>query len=143
MNYLKLSCLLVFIFFSLYSCTEKKNAIGDSLFPQMAAVDSIQVLFYDKEDEDRFFTYLVNSDPSKISALINDLRYDTIAPVSCTRQGKIYCFVDGAIYNTVYFNLDCQVPHFRYIKNARLYHFPMSASNRQQLQTWKKEAIAP
>lgn len=125
------------------SCAEKKNAIGDSLFPQMAAVDSIQVLFYDKEDEDRFFTFLVNSDPSKINGLINDLRYYTIAPVTCTRQGKIYCFVDGAIYNTVYFNLDCQVPHFRYIKNARLYHFAMSPANRQQLQTWKKEAIAP
>jgi hypothetical protein len=126
-----------------FSCAENKKAIGDSLFPQMAAVDSIQVLFYDKEDEDRFYTYLINSDSSKISGLINDLRYDTIAPVSCTRQGKIYCFVDGAIYNTVYFNLDCKIPHFRYIKNARLYHFPMSGENRQQLAIWRNEAIAP
>jgi hypothetical protein len=126
-----------------FSCTEKKHPIGDSLFPKMKSVDSIQVLYYDKENEDRFFTYLVNSDPSKISGLINDLRADTLAPVSCSRQGKIYCFVEGSIYNTVYFNLDCQVPHFRYIKNAKLFHFSMSAASRLQLLEWKKQAVSP
>ena len=136
--------LLLFVFFiGFFSCTEKKHPIGDSLFPKMQSVDSIQVLYYDKENEDRFFTYLVNSDPSKISDFINDLRFDTLAPVSCSRQGKIFCFAGGAIYNTVYFNLDCQIPHFRTIKNAKLYHFPMSAASRRQLLEWKKQAVSP
>lgn len=135
--------LFVAVSIFLYSCSEKKAPIGDRLFPKMAGVDSIQVLFYDKEEEDRYFTYLVNSDSAKISMLVEHLRYDTIGPVSCSRQGKIYCFVDGSIYNTVYFNLNCQVPHFRYIKNARLYHFPMSAASRLQLGEWKKLAVAP
>jgi hypothetical protein len=135
--------LLLGFLIGFFSCTEKKHPIGDSLFPKMMTVDSIQILYYDKENEDRFFTYLVNSDPSKISGFINDLRFDTLAPVSCSRQGKIYCFAEGAIYNTVYFNLDCQIPHFRTIKNAKLYHFPMSAASKRQLLEWKKQAVSP
>ena len=127
---------------ALNACTDQKSPIGDSLFPKMKTVDSIQILYYDKENEDRFFTYLVNSDPSKISGLINDLRFDTMAPVPCSRQGKIYCFIKGTIYNTVYFNLDCQVPHFRTIKNAKLYHFPMSDASRYQLLECNKQAVS-
>jgi hypothetical protein len=125
------------------ACAGKKEPVGDSLFPEMTRVDSIQVLFYDKEDEDRFYQYQILADSVKISTMMEDVRYDTIPATGCSRQGKIYCFVDGSIYNTLYFNLDCPVPHFRYIKNARLYNFPMSTYSRDLLLNLKQELASP
>lgn len=127
----------------LVACTGKKEPLGDGLFPEMAQVDSIQVLFYDKEDEDRFYQYRILAEPAKISSMVEDVRYDTIPATGCSRQGKIYCFVDGSIYNTLYFNVDCPVPHFRYIKNARLYNFPMSTYSRDLLLNLRQELVSP
>lgn len=132
--------ILIVVLLSIFvACAGKKEPVGDALFPEMARVDSIQVLFYDKEEEDRFYKYEILADSAKISPLMEDVRYDTIPATSCSRQGKIYCFVDGSIYNTLYFNLDCPVPHFRYIKNARLYNFPMSPYSRDLLLNLRQE----
>ncbi len=131
--------LAVLLLVLLLSCTGKKEPVGDGLFPDMVRVDSIQALFYDKEDEDRFYQYRILADTVKISTMMEDVRYDTIPATGCSRQGKIYCFVDGSIYNTLYFNLDCPVPHFRYIKNACLYSFPMSTFSRELLLNVRQE----
>ncbi|MBO9636081.1 MAG: hypothetical protein J7578_23460, partial [Chitinophagaceae bacterium] len=62
----------------------------------------------------------------------------------CPKDGKIYCFKNGNIFNTIFFGYPDEKCNFlRYIKSGKLYHFPLSTELKEKLIEYKKIAKEP
>ncbi|ULQ56357.1 hypothetical protein KJS94_17035 [Flavihumibacter rivuli] len=118
---------------------------GASLYPELVLTDSVQVIYYDTLGEERNFTFFSSTDTSIIAPVVKDASAMTIDTTTCPKEGKIYCFVKGNIYTTIYFSTGkggCS-PHFRCIRDAQLYCFSMSERSRELLTGKRSSAVRP
>ncbi|HUR10861.1 MAG TPA: hypothetical protein VM012_05805 [Flavitalea sp.] len=125
------------------ACREGQTT-GQTLMPQMNNTDSIQVLYFTTPGQVRFFTYVPVNDKVFIGQLVKDLTSDTVDANNCEKNGKIYFYAKGELFNTVFFGYtkdDCKI--LRYIKNGKLYHFAMSDEVRKKIAELKTLSIDP
>jgi hypothetical protein len=135
-----------FLFFVLIvcACSCKTKLTGKKLMPEVSETDSVEVIFFKDPENQRFFTYLRVTDKKFIYDLVTDLSDEVQPENSCIKEGKIYCFKNGQIFNTVYFAYtDTKCSFLRYIKNGNLYCFPISEKTKKKLSDYKKTATEP
>jgi len=121
----------------LCSCKSKPNGID--LMPKMTELDSIEVLYFKTPGNDRFFTYLPSREVGLMEGIVSNLKQAARTDSSCSKEGKIYCFAKGNVFNTLYFSLsDCA--ELRFIVNGSLYHFPMNSHLKTLLKQAKNRA---
>lgn len=142
LQHILVTALLTFV---MISCAENKTR--PDLMADLDKTDSIELIFFRSPDSVRYFTYLPLTDKKFIGTLVQQMKQDTIPEISCMKEGKIYLFRNGEIFNTVFFGYADQECNFlRYIKNGRLYCYPLSADFREQLRAKKnlsKEPLVP
>jgi len=130
----------------LISCGQE-NVTGVSLMPEIKETDSVEIIFFKEPGNQRFYTYLPSRDKNFIENLVNDL--DKKAETekdenTCVKEGKIYMHKHGNIFNTVFFSYDDNSCLFlRFIKNGKLYYFPISEALREKLKQYKPLAKEP
>lgn len=128
----------------MFSCSNKKKVTGKDLMPEMVQTDSVQIIYFKSPDEPRFFTYTSVNDKSFISSLVNDVMGETQSENPCVKEGKIYCYKKGEIFNTIFFAYrDNECTFLRYIKNGNLYYFEMSKEVKEYLQRNKLLSLEP
>lgn len=130
--------------FITWACNSKSSLRGAGLMPEMPQTDSLELIFFRTPDSPRYFTYLPTTDKELIEALVSDVSGEVQPENPCMKEGKIYCFRKGEIFNTIFFaytDPGCYV--LRYIKNGKLYHFPLSETVRKKLQHYKQLAREP
>jgi hypothetical protein len=133
--------LLLIVLFAI-SC--KSKTTGADLMPEMSETDSLELIFFKTPDSTRFFTYQPTTDKELINALVKDVSGEVQAGNPCMKEGKIYCFKKGEIFNTLFFaykDPGCNV--LRYIKNGKLYYFPLSETVKKKLENYKLTAREP
>jgi hypothetical protein len=117
---------------------------GSDLMPGMAQTDSLELIFFRSPDSPRYFTYLPTTDKELIDALVSDVSGKVQPENQCMKEGKIYCFKKGEIFNTIFFAyMDPGCTVLRYIKNGKLYYFPLSEAVKKKLETYKLTAREP
>ena len=128
----------------LVSCSGEKNTTGLDLMPEMVETDSIQIIYFKSPDEPRYFTYTAVSDLGFIKSLVGDITAETISENPCMKEGKIYCYKKGEIFNTIFFAyIDDECSFLRYIKNGNLYYFKMSPEVKGGLKRFKDTSVEP
>jgi hypothetical protein len=135
-----------FILFVLivYGSSCKTKLSGKDLMPEVLETDSVEVVYFKSPESQRFFTYLPVTDKEFIHDLVSDLSEEVQPENSCLKEGKIYCFKNGQIFNTVYFAYtDPKCGFLRYIKNGNLYCFSISEKTKKKLSDYKKTATEP
>jgi hypothetical protein len=128
----------------LFAISCKGKMTGDDLMPEMAQTDSLELIFFKTPDSTRFFTYQPTTDKELINALVKDVNGEIQSENPCMKEGKIYCFKKGEIFNTLFFaykDPGCNV--LRYIKNGKLYYFPLSETVKKKLDNYKLTARDP
>jgi uncharacterized ParB-like nuclease family protein len=126
------------------ACKNESNVSGSDLMPEMAETDSLELLFFRSPDSPRYFSYLPTTDKELINALVKDVSGKIQPENQCMKEGKIYCFKKGEIFNTIFFaytDPGCNV--LRYIKNGKLYYFPLGATVKKKLEAYKVAAREP
>jgi hypothetical protein len=130
-----LSCLLML---AAVSCAEKKKngskevMTGFSLDDRLQAADSLVVVFYnnpygpDSLRYTRFYKQVSLTDTHHIVALKEQSGNSFEGPVerrNCRSEGKIWCFNDGKVFQTLYFATSCDACCFVYlIKDGNFYY---------------------
>ena len=103
--------------------------------------DSVEVIYFRTPDSVRYFTYLSLTDKKFIGSLIQNLQQDTVPEISCLKEGKIYLFKKGEIFNTVFFGyIDRDCSFLRFIKNGKLYCYSLQPSLKRELINNKQQA---
>lgn len=126
------------------ACSCKTKLTGKELIPDVSQTDSVEVIFFKNPENQRSFTYLPVTDKDFIHDLVTDLSDEVQAENPCNKEGKIYCFKNGQIFNTVYFAYtDRECSFLRYIKNGNLYYFPISEKTKKKLSGFKRSATEP
>lgn len=134
--------LIVIIFF--VACNSDSGLRGTDLMPEMAQTDSLELLYFKTPDSPRYFTYVPTTDRLLIDALVKDVSGKLQPENPCMKEGKIYCFKKGEIFNTIFFaysDPDCRL--LRYIKDGKLYYFPLSELVMKKLEDYKLSAREP
>lgn len=133
----------------LNSCSNDQ-VTGIKLMPEIKDTDSVEILYFKEPGNQRFFTYLPSKDKDFIGTLVKDLDQRDVGEKdenTCVKEGKIYMHKNGNIFNTVFFSYNDNSCRFlRFIKNGKLYYFPISEELREQLKKYKplaKEPVAP
>ena len=125
---------LLFAIISFAACNSNSGIRGADLVPEMAQTDSLELIFFRSPDSPRYFTYLPTTDKELIDALVSDVSGKIQPENQCIKEGKIYCFKKGEIFNTIFFAyLDSGCNVLRYIKNGKLYYFPLSEAVKKKL----------
>jgi len=124
------------------SCSETStHGKGRGLMADLEQTDSVEVIYFRSPDSVRYFTYLALTDKKFIGSLIKNLQQDTVPEFSCLKEGKIYLFKKGEIFNTVFFGyIDSDCSFLRFIKNGKLYCYSLQPSLKQELVNNKKLA---
>ena len=126
------------------SCSNEKSRTGLDLMPEMVHTDSVQIIYFKTPEDPRYFTYTSVNDADFIGPLVKDVTAETIPENNCMKEGKIYCYKNGEIFNTIFFAyLDDACPILRYIKNGNLYYFPMSTKVKAGLERYNAIAKEP
>jgi hypothetical protein len=136
--------LLIVLIAFVAACDRNGSISGKDLMPEMAQTDSLELIYFRSPDSPRFFTYMPVTDKELISALVTDVSGKIQPENQCIKEGKIYCFKKGEIFNTIFFAYtasDCNV--LRYIKNGKLYYFPLSDALSKKLGHYKLTAREP
>ncbi|MET0298926.1 MAG: hypothetical protein ABW036_04165 [Flavitalea sp.] len=124
-------------------CKEEKKGLNP-LMADLDSADSAEILYFRTPDSSRYFTYLPTRDKAFLGELISNLKQDTVQPITCMKEGKIYLFKNGEIFNTVFFGyLDKECRFLRYIKNGNLFHYALSEPLQASLEKLKTDAKEP
>ncbi|MGZ5253232.1 MAG: hypothetical protein ACXWV4_02555 [Flavitalea sp.] len=124
---------------SLISCNQSPTGIEK--LPELTSTDSVEILYFDEPDNDRYFTYLPTTNKEFIGSLVEDLSEHSIEEFECFKKGKIYMFSKGKIFTTVYFSHEqCDV--LRFIHNGKVYYFKPSDETKKLLSDMKPKAKA-
>ena len=120
--------------------TSKRQASLQSGFildPRLQQTDSLVISFYkDPYGEDslrytRYYTQVSVTDPAGIKALKGQLKEIFLKQEhrdKCRSEGKIWCFSNGRIFQTLYFSTRCNECCFLYlIKDGNFYYSPLPA----------------
>ena len=142
-GYMKAIKLTLFILIvGAFSC--KSKLTGKELMPDMKQTDSVEILFFKNPENQRFYTYLPVKDKEFIYDLVTDVSGEVQPENPCIKEGKIYCFKNGQIFNTIFFAYaDPECSFLRFIKNGKLYYFSMSESIKKNLIEYKQLAWEP
>lgn len=133
---------LISILLSLIIISCNQSPTGIEKLPEISLTDSVEILYFNEPDNDRYFTYLPTTDKKFISSLVDDLSENSIEEFECFKKGKIYMFSKGKIFNTVYFSHEqCDV--LRFIHNGKVYYFKPSEETKKLLKGMKQKAKAP
>ncbi len=128
------------------SCNNE-SVTGVALVPDIKDTDSVEILYFKEAGNQRFYTYIPSADKDFINTLITDLddKSETEKDENtCVKEGKIYMHKKGSIFNTVFFSYsDNSCKFLRFIKNGKLYYFPISENLRQKLKDYKPLAKEP
>jgi hypothetical protein len=156
---------ILFSFFILASCGDNQRsesikeepAPADSLTiitalqiePQLAATDSLQLLFYNNPDGDslrytRYFKFVNTTD----GELLKDVFDAVNQPVeqwnelkNCRSEGKIFLYGKNDPLKTVYFSTRCDSCCYLYfIKDGTFFYFPLPVKLRSEL-TRRKSSL--
>lgn len=112
--------------------------------PEMVQTDSIQVIYFKSPEDTRFYTFTSSNDQSFIHSLVKDVMDETQPENACMKEGKIYCYKQGEIFNTIFFAyLDDACTFLRYIKNGNLYYFKMSSQVKNGLVKYRSISVEP
>jgi len=140
---------LLFFLVVLVFAACKYEATGVTLMPEIKDTDSVEILYFNAPGNQRFYTYLPLNDREFIGYLVNDLEKEAEPGKdenTCVKEGKIYMHKNGNIFNTVFFSFtDNSCKFLRFIKNGKLYYFPISDKLRQMLTDFRplsKEPVA-
>jgi hypothetical protein len=126
------------------ACSCKSKLTGKELMPDMMQTDSVEILFFKSPENQRFYTYLPVKDKEFIHDLVTDVSGEVQPENPCIKEGKIYCFKNGQIFNTIFFAYtDPECSLLRYIKNGNLYYFPIGETTKKKLIEYKKAAWEP
>lgn len=143
LNNMKSIIPIVVILLLTIACADN-TITGTSLLSAMKDTDSVEVIFFKSPGSTRYFTYTATTDETFIASLVSDVSGAVQPEQNCAKEGKLYCFSNGQIINTIYFvaeNVQCR--HMRYIRNGRLYFFPLSKQVAGQLAYYKSIAREP
>ncbi len=121
-----------------FACKQKPS--GLDIMPLMRSMDSVEVLFFKEPGNDRYFTYYPTTEKSLIEALKEDISVSSVPGEQCSKNGKIYCFSKGSVFNTIYFSTEENCRQLRFIVNGNLYQFPMSDETNKILTEYKSRA---
>jgi len=131
------------------SPTEGSSII--QLDERLLKADSLVFVFYknphgkDSLRYTRYYTQYAATDKNLIDFLKNNLRDSTRRwekIKKCRSEGKIWCFTDGNIFQTVYFsslNNECGFVYI--IKNGQFYYSKISNELSHKLVTLKNKAV--
>ena len=145
---MRLNRILLFFILALKFVSCNDNGVtGVTLMPEIKETDSVEIIFFKEPGNQRFYTYLPTRDKSFIENLVNDLNSESETEKdenTCVKEGKIYMHKQGSIFNTVFFSYDDSSCLFlRFLKNGKLYYFPISESLREKLRQYKPLAKEP
>ncbi|MRG47756.1 hypothetical protein GFS24_21715 [Chitinophaga sp. SYP-B3965] len=113
------------------------------MFPETADVDSLAILYFTDKVKFRYYTYYATGDKGIINALYKNLETVTVSPDTCTKDGTIYCYVKGNVYNSIYFNITDPCAYISMIGNGRLHRYKISEDLKAQLLDLKSKAVEP
>ena len=113
------------------------------MFPESAEVDSLVILYYRDKERFRYYTFHATNKKGTVKALYDNLERVTVSPDTCTKDGTIYCYIKGNIYNSVYFNITPPCAYISMIHNGRLHRYKMSEALKADLQDLKLKAVEP
>ena len=141
---MKFFILLLSLVPGILACSDNRSIVGKDLMPEMKLTDSVQIIYFKSPDEPRFFIYADVTDEVFIKALVTDVLAETTIGNDCMKEGKIYCYKKGEIFNTIFFAyLDNECIVLRYIKNGKLYYFKMSEKVKKHLRLYRSISIEP
>jgi hypothetical protein len=139
------SCVFLFIVLLFIACRDEPTAVA--LMPEIKDTDSVEILYFKQPGNQRFYTYIPSTDKDFINTLITDLDKKSETEKdenTCVKEGKIYMHRNGSIFNTVFFSYaDNSCKFLRFIKNGKLYYFPISDKLRQKLTEFRLLAKEP
>lgn len=132
-----LPVILAILLLSCKNKQESKQPIGSgiavkdssfmSLVPGTEKVDSIVILFY-KDERYRYYTYFPTDSAALIKTLKANLKTAKSALSNCRKEGTIYLYVDGKIFNTLYFNVSPGCEYLSFIFNGSVRRYEISTS---------------
>lgn len=121
------------------------------LDPRVSGTDSMVFVFYtDPYTKDslrytRYYTSYHSTDTNHLSVLMKALKDDTerfSKTKPCRNEGKIWCFRDGGVVQTIYFSTRQPGCHYIYfIKNGLFYYSSLPVSLETLLGSLKKLAV--
>lgn len=118
---------------------------------RLLLTDSLAFIFYkdpygkDSLRYSRYYTQYNTKDTMHVSALLSSLQFDSQRfekKKPCRNEGKIWCFSQGDIVQTIYFSLlqpGCY--HAFIIINGQFYYTPMQAGMEQMIQALKPLSV--
>jgi hypothetical protein len=124
----------------LFALACKQKPTGLDKMPLMGSLDSVEVLYFKEPGNDRFFTYYPTTDKKLVTSLVQDISVIPMEGKQCSKEGKIYCFSKGSVFNTIYFSTNQDCRQLRFIVNGNLYQFPMSEKTYRMLTEIKSRA---
>ncbi len=147
---------------SLYACknnevdkktTDQQAVTGMDVDDRLKQADSLVVVFYNDpygDDSLRYTRYYKQVSLIE-SGAIEILQKQLSSPFklqekrnACRGEGKIWCFTNGKIFQTLYFSTRCEDCCYLYlIKDGNFYYTRISASFTEWLETNKSAATNP
>lgn len=144
-----MKAIVIFTVSLLFFACQDNNSNGITLMPEIRNTDSVEILYFKEPGNQRFYTYFPSTDKEFINVLVADLDKNSETEKdenTCVKEGKIYMHKNGSIFNTVFFSFtDNSCKFLRFIKNGKLYYFPISDKLRQMLKDFRplsKEPVA-
>jgi hypothetical protein len=113
-----------------------------SLVPEGEKFDSIVILYY-KDDRYRFYTYYPTDSSALLQTLKLNLKTAKRTGSECPKEGTIYLYINGQIFNTLYFNTSPACRYLSFIFNGRLRRYEISEPLVSALQQLKPISIEP
>jgi hypothetical protein len=133
-------CALIYFCFYVAACSDVTKR-ESTVLGELRQTDSVDIIYYDVAGNDANFKFTSLSDASLIQTLVKDLSSKPVPEADCLKDGKIYCYRDGDVFNTIYFSFSNeQCVQLSYIRNAELHIFKMSAELKKTLQDHSKRA---
>ncbi|QGW27180.1 hypothetical protein [Phnomibacter ginsenosidimutans] len=115
---------------------------GLGLEPDLAAADSISILFYkhpftdDKEQYTRFYTSYQTTTDTVLTLLKENMAqpFTEDSLRDCRSEGKMFVYSKGKVAQTIYFTTQSAAcTHLYFINTGRYYYFPFQAVLQQRL----------
>jgi hypothetical protein len=134
--------LISFVLFFTACTDEPKGA--NAVISELRQADSVDIVYYDVPGNNANFKFTSLADSSLIQTLVDDISRESITGKECLKDGKIYCYKKGNVFNTIYFSFNDEgCRQLSYIHNAALHVFPMSNELHKSLRQHKMNARPP
>lgn len=113
-----------------------------SLVPGAEKFDSAVILYY-KDDRFRYYTYFPTDSVIIIGILKANLQTTRVTAANCPKEGTIYLYNSGEIFNTLYFNTTEGCRFLSFIFNGNLRRYELTEDLASALKNIKPHSIQP